>query len=148
MRIKQTLSNTVLQPLMPFCHCRNKHVFFWHGACWVILAHPLQMPPTFEYIQCERSNGDPHHRLWMLEKLDCLSVQREIIGVLVIEEVYRMRGQFEWECFDERDIIRHDFFVAEVELVHNYCVHVVVRQQIICKLISRSHKLIQLSSRA
>ena len=41
--------------------------------------------------------------------------------------------QSERQCFEEWNIVSHDFFVGKIKLVHNYGVDMVVGKQIICK---------------
>ena len=50
---------------------------------------------------------------------------------LVVEEVDGVLVQPEGQRFEEGDIVGHDLLVAEVELVHDDGVHVVVGQQIV-----------------
>ena len=39
------------------------------------------------YVEGERPHGNAHHALAVVEELDGLRVQREVVGVLVVEKV-------------------------------------------------------------
>ena len=54
-----------------------------------------------------------------------------------------MRVEFERESFQKRDIICHDLFVGEIELVEYDVVYMVVRKQ---KIFTKQETLINLSS--
>ena len=41
--------------------------------------------------------------------------------------------QSERQCFEEWNVVSHDFFIGKIKLVHNYGVDMVVGKQIICK---------------
>ena len=59
------------------------------------------------HIEGERPHGDSDHTLSVVEKLDGLSVQGEVVGVLIVEEVDGVLVQTKGEGFQEGDVIRH-----------------------------------------
>lgn len=85
----------------------------------------------FEDVQREGTDGDPHHALVVVEELDGLGVQREVVGVLIVEKVDGVIVELEGEGLQEGDVVRHHLFVGKIKLVHNDGVDVVVRQQVI-----------------
>ena len=52
---------------------------------------------------------------------------------LIIKEMNGMLVQSERQCFEERNVVSHDFFIRKIKLVHNYGIDMIVREQIICK---------------
>jgi hypothetical protein len=56
------------------------------------------------------------------------------VSDLIVEEVNGVRVEFEAECFEEADVVRHDLLVGEVEFVFDDGVHVVVGQEVVWKL--------------
>lgn len=67
----------------------------------------------------------------MVEELDCFGVQREVVRMLVVEEVYRVRVQLQAEGLQEQYVVSHHIFVGEVKLVDDYRVHEVVAKEVI-----------------
>ena len=51
----------------------------------------------------------------------------------IIKEMNGMLVQSERQCFEERNVVSHDFFIRKIKLVHNYGIDMIVREQIICK---------------
>ena len=73
----------------------------------------------------------PDHTLAMVEKLDGFSVERKVIGVLIVEEVDGVLVEPEGEGLEEGDVVGHDFLVREVELVDNDGVDMVVGEEVV-----------------
>ena len=67
----------------------------------------------------------------MVKELDRLRVEREVVVVLVIEEVYRVLVETKTQRLQEGDVVCHHLLVTEVKLVHNDRVDVVVGQQVV-----------------
>ena len=83
------------------------------------------------HVEAERSDGDPHHALAVVEELDRLRVEREVVVVLIIEEVYCVLVETKTQRLEEGDVVCHHLLVTEVKLVHNDRVDVVVGQQVV-----------------
>lgn len=73
----------------------------------------------------------PDHALSVVEELDCLRVEGEVVGVLVVEEVNGVLVKSEGEGLEEGDVVGHDFLVREVKLVDNDGVDVIVGEQVV-----------------
>lgn len=71
-------------------------------------------------IQSNRANRYAHHRLRMVEELDSFGIQREVIRMLIVEEVYRVRVQLQAKRLEEQYIIAHHILIGKVELVDDY----------------------------
>ena len=67
----------------------------------------------------------------MIEELDGFSVERKVIGVLIVEEVDGVLVESEGEGLEEGDVVGHDFLVGEVELVDDDGVDMVVGEEIV-----------------
>ena len=67
----------------------------------------------------------------MVEEFDGLSVEGEVIGVLIVEEVDSVLVQSKGEGFKKRDVVSHDFLIREVKLVDNDRVDMVVGEEIV-----------------
>ena len=65
----------------------------------------------------------------MIEEFNGLSIERKIIEMFVEEEMDRVAVQLEGQRLQERDVVRENFLIDNIELVENDLVHVVVRQQ-------------------
>lgn len=69
----------------------------------------------------------------MIEELDGLCVEREIVRVLIVEEMDCVRIQLQAERLQEEHIVTHDILVGEIEFVDNYRVDVIIAEQVVCK---------------
>ena len=58
----------------------------------------------------------PDHALAVVEELDCLCVEREVVSVLVVEEVDGVLVQPEGERLQEGDVVGHHLLVREIKL--------------------------------
>ena len=67
----------------------------------------------------------------MVEELNGFSVERKVIGVLIVEEVDGVLVEPEGEGLEEGDVVGHDFLVREVELVDNDGVDMVVGEEVV-----------------
>lgn len=88
---------------------------------------------NFVHIQRDRANRDPNHRLRMVKELDGLRIEREVIGVFIVEKVYRVRVQLQTECLQKQNIISHHIFVRKVKFMDDNRVDQVVTEEVICK---------------
>lgn len=114
-----------------------------------LVAYELQHAAVVHlvHVQRDRAHRDAHHRLRVVEELDRLRVQRKVIGVLVVEEVNGVRVQLQAERLQEQHVVAHDVLVAEVELVHDDRVDVIVAEQIVCGAMAHTFKFDWLRSR-
>lgn len=100
-----------------------------------MVADELEHRPLLhlEHVQRQRSDGDAHHFLVVIEELDRLRVERKVVRVLVEEEVNGVAVQLERQGLQERDVVGHHLFVGEIEFMYNDRVHVVVREKVVCE---------------
>jgi hypothetical protein len=67
----------------------------------------------------------------VVEEFYCFSVQRKVVCVLIVEEVDGVFVQTKRKGLEKGDVVRHDFFVREVELVYNNGVDMVIGEEVV-----------------
>lgn len=92
----------------------------------VRILHPV-------HVQRNGAHRDTNHGFRMVEELDCFGVEREVVRMLVVEEVYRVRVQLQTQRLEEQYVVAHHIFVGKVELVDDYGVYEVVTKEVIYK---------------
>ena len=97
------------------------------------IANPPPPPPTltFVHVECECSNSNTNHTLRVIEKLYGFRVEGKVPEMLVVEEVYRVRVEFERESLQERYVVCQYLLIREVQFQDNDGVYVVVGQEVI-----------------
>jgi len=85
----------------------------------------------FVDVEGKSSNCDPDHALAVVEEFDGFCVEREVVGVLVIEEVDGVLVEAKGESFEERDVVSHNLLVGEIEPVDDDGVDVVVGEEVV-----------------
>lgn len=67
----------------------------------------------------------------MIKKFYRFGIERKIIRMFIIKEMYCVSVQLQTESFQEQDVVTHYVFVGEIKFVNNYGINKIVTQQVI-----------------